>query len=103
MLRDLGCQVVGPLGSIDKALAAARDTPLDVAVLDLNIGGEPVLPVADALAAQAVPFVFCTGYDAQSLPAEYAAALALMKPFQMDDLRDALLSTLSGQRRAAPE
>jgi CheY-like chemotaxis protein len=90
MLGDLGCQVLGPVGDLPGALRAAQEEALDVALLDVNLAGEPVAPVAEALALRAVPFVFCTGYQADELPSRYPAAPTLMKPFQVADLRAAL-------------
>ena len=84
MLGELGCEVVGPLGNLDAALLAAREQALDLALLDINIGGQPVTPVADALAARAVPFVFCTGYQTACLPTRYPAAPTLTKPFERE-------------------
>ena len=81
MLRELGGEVIGPFARLDRATAVARAEPLDVALLDVNVGGQLVTPVADALAERAIPFVFCTGYDAASLPAPHAAVPILMKPF----------------------
>jgi DNA-binding LytR/AlgR family response regulator len=94
MLRELGGEVIGPLGSLDQAVAAAREEALDAAVLDVNVGGRLVTPVADALAARAIPFVFYTGYDAASLPGRHAAAPILMKPCQTHELKNALLRSL---------
>jgi DNA-binding NarL/FixJ family response regulator len=97
MLQDLGGEVIGPLARLDEAVASALETTLDVAVLDVNIGGRLVTPVADALAARAIPFVFCTGYDGSSLPGRHAAAPILMKPCQAHELKNALLSSLRGR------
>ena len=94
MLRELGAEVIGPFARLDRATAVARAEALDVALLDVNIGGQLVTPVADALAERAVPFVFCTGYDAASLPAPHAAVPILMKPCQTRQLKEALLGAL---------
>ncbi len=90
MLRELGCQVVGPVGDLESALRAAKEQTLDAALLDVNIGGQPVTAVADALAGRAVPFVLCTGYRLDQLSGRYPAAPKLMKPFQIGDLDSAL-------------
>jgi DNA-binding response OmpR family regulator len=102
MLAQLGCEVVGPCGDLDSALREAKAQALDVALLDVNIRGQPVTPVADALAARAVPFVFCTGYRLDQLTGRYPGAPRLMKPFQIADL-DALLRRVvpHGPRSAA--
>jgi two-component SAPR family response regulator len=101
MLQDLGGEVIGPLGRLEEAAAIAREETLDVAVLDVNIGGQLVTPVADALAARTIPFVFCTGYDGASLPGRHAAAPVLMKPCQAHELKDALLSSLRARTGSA--
>ncbi len=90
MLRELGCEVVGPIGDLETALRAAREQTLDLALLDINIGGQPVTAVADALAARAVPFALCTGYRHDQLSGRYPAAPKLMKPFQIGELGNAL-------------
>jgi CheY-like chemotaxis protein len=90
MLAQLGCEVVGPCGDLESALQAAKARALDLALLDVNIRGRPVTPVADALTARAVPFVFCTGYRLDPLAGRYPSALRLMKPFQIADLAAAL-------------
>ena len=99
MVQELGGEVVGPLGSLERAEAVAREAALDLALLDVNVGGQLVTPVADALAARAIPFVFCTGYDAASLPARHAAVPILMKPCQAHELKNALLGALRGAGR----
>jgi CheY-like chemotaxis protein len=96
MLEDLGGEVIGPIGRLDEAVAIAREDALDLAVLDVNVGGRVVTPVADALAARTIPFVFCTGYDAETLPVRHAAAPILTKPCHLDELENVLLSALSG-------
>jgi DNA-binding NarL/FixJ family response regulator len=97
MLQDLGGEVIGPLGRLDEAVAIAREETLDVAVLDVNIGGQLVTPVADALAARTIPFVFCTGYDGATLPGRHASAPVLMKPCQAHELKEAVLTSLRGR------
>jgi CheY-like chemotaxis protein len=95
MLRELACEVVGPIGNLASALQAAREETPDVALLDANLGGEPVTAVAEALVARAVPIVFCTGYQVENWCNRYPAAPTLMKPFQLADLRTALERALA--------
>ena len=89
-LLDAGALVIGPACSLDEALrlteTAAADGGLSVAVLDINLAGVAVWPVADRLAALGVPFVFSTGYDDNHNPARHAAAPRLVKPFDLDAL-----------------
>jgi len=81
-LEELGAEVVGPAGSVEDALElVGRDGGrLDAAVLDINLRDERVYPVADALTARGVPFVFATGYDSMAIPSSYASAPRCEKP-----------------------
>lgn len=80
-LRKAGATVLGPVPSVAQALALlAAEPDIDAAVLDINLDGERVFPVADALAARGVPFLFTTGYDASDLPAAYAGVTRCGKP-----------------------
>jgi CheY-like chemotaxis protein len=90
MLDDLGYEVAGAAGTIDEALALARDAAVEVAILDVNLNGSPVYPVADALTARKVPFIFSTGYGEQGLPEGYRNCQLLQKPFQLENLERAL-------------
>ena len=67
-LRRLGCEVVGPVGHLEHALKLARTTALDGALLDVNIKGGVVYPVAEELLARKVPVVFSTGYASTRYP-----------------------------------
>ena len=73
MLVAAGCVVAGPIPRLSKALDAVGSGTFDAAVLDVNLGGDRVYPVADALSRRNVPFVFVTGYGTGVLPREYAA------------------------------
>ncbi len=68
-------------------MQAAKTADFDVAILDVNLDGEPVSPVADALVARGMPFVFATGYGERGLPEPYRDRPTLKKPFQMDGLK----------------
>ena len=92
MLLDLGCTVVSVAGNIQDALANAADAIADGAVLDVNIAGEKVFPVADALARRGMPFVFATGYGPAGIDEQYPGAPVLAKPYSADALAKALLS-----------
>src|SRR3954453_11157705 len=79
--REHGIEVVGPAASVADALDLIRDTErLDGAVLDINLRGEMVFPVADALETRNVPFLFATGYDAAIVPARYRHIPRCEKP-----------------------
>lgn len=92
MLHSAGCIVCGPIPRLASALEAARKEACDVAVLDVNLAGERVFPVADILAQRNVPFVFVTGYGVNTLPSEYAQCPRLHKPFKLAELFGTLSS-----------
>lgn len=94
-LEDSGAEVVGPAPTIADALALvdAHGATLDRAILDVNLRGEKVFPVADALMRFAVPFVFSTGYEDAMLPRAYADVQRLTKPLDHIALLAALAST----------
>lgn len=86
ILLDAGHVLIGPLAHVDKALEAARHETLDLAILDVNINGGPVYPVAEALAARGIPFAFASGYGAGGLDQKWQKQPTLQKPFNRDDL-----------------
>jgi DNA-binding response OmpR family regulator len=92
MLRELGCLVVGPAPSV----AAAREAMsggCDAAILDVNLGAETSIPIAQDLAAQGTPFIFVTGYSSPVAAAvEFKLHRRLRKPLTTETLRDAMLS-----------
>jgi DNA-binding response OmpR family regulator len=87
-LLSTGAEVIGPAGSVDEALLliAAAEGRLSAAVLDFNLNGTMVSPVADRLAALGVPFVFATGYGADCDRGLHTAAPVLAKPFSLHRL-----------------
>ena len=98
MLTDLGCTVVGPASRLDEAIELVGRTELDCAVLDVNLGGQPIFPLADILRAKGAPFAFATGYGDAGLRAEDKGSPLLQKPFREADLARVLgeLRALSG-------
>jgi DNA-binding LytR/AlgR family response regulator len=86
-----GAEVVGPVARLADALQLVeRGEPLDGAVLDINLEGEVVYRVADALRDRHIPFVFATGYDAEFIPAAYAKVVRLKKPVDTSKVSKAL-------------
>jgi CheY-like chemotaxis protein len=99
MLDELGCVVVDVAGTLARGIALAAELSIDGAILDINLGGEKVFPVAARLAERGVPFVFCTGYGLAGVPADFAKAPTLAKPYDQRQLHDLLiLGLLDGQR-----
>jgi len=87
-LIDMGLSVVGPCGSVKEAQAAVAEGDFDAAILDVNLGGELVYPVADQLVSLGIPFVFVTGYGRESIDRRFAQALVLEKPVERELLED---------------
>jgi len=97
MLLELGCTVVGPVHALAEALELARTEPgLDAALLDVNLAGQPVFPVADALREKGVPAIFSTGYGDAGLRDIDRGSPVLQKPFRSGDLARALGEALGG-------
>lgn len=90
-LESKGAEVLGPVPSVADALAVLETEPLpEAAVLDINLGEEQVFPVANALQAAHVPFVFLSGYDPKIIPEHLRSAPCCMKPLNRQRLLDAL-------------
>jgi CheY-like chemotaxis protein len=90
VLADEACEVVGPIGRLDAALQAAEAEMLDAALLDVNVEGEVVFPVADILARRGIPFAFVTGYGSGRVPAPYRDRPVLTKPYRSREVIDML-------------
>ena len=85
LLEQLGCRMVGLVSSVGKALEVAKGAEIDLALLDVDIGGEPVYPVASALQKRGVPFLFMSGYGGLEEP--WRGRPIVQKPFDLDQLR----------------
>ena len=102
MLLDFGCEVVGPAARLGTALELVRDETVDLAILDVNVAGEPIYPVVSALADMKVPFVFSTGYGSAGIKDLYRDRPVLQKPFAQHDLQQKLLQALHEDAQARP-
>lgn len=90
-LRDGGAVVIGPFGDLASALAGAEQQAFDLALLDINLGGTMVYPLADALLLRRVPFLFLSGYIGADLPPRFSAQRRLSKPYDPTRLVDEIL------------
>jgi PAS domain S-box-containing protein len=86
-MTELGFQIVGPVCTVSDALAAAEDGEFDAAILDINLGDGMVYQVAEILARRHVPFVFVTGYDADSVDSRFREIPVLQKPVEREMLQ----------------
>lgn len=85
-ITQLGHTVTERAERLDDALSKAETGGFDVAVLDVNLNGQDSFPVADALVAQGIPFVFTTGFGANRLPERFQGGHLLEKPFRLRDI-----------------
>jgi CheY-like chemotaxis protein len=95
MLADLGYSVTAAVGTIAEARELATSGDFNVAILDVNLDGEQIFPVAEILAKRGMPFVFVTGYGEGSLPEAYRGCRTLQKPFQAEQLESTLAGLLT--------
>ncbi len=86
MLEELGYSVAAEAGEINEAIRLAQCTEFDLAILDVNVNGKVISPVAELIKARNRPFIFATGYGSSGLPEEYRDRPALQKPFQLETL-----------------
>lgn len=96
MLSELGATVVGPATSLARGVALAESEEFDAAVLDINIQGTTVDPVADILSRRGIPFIFATGYGRPALRDRSQQAPLLDKPYTVDKLA-AMLTRVLGE------
>ncbi len=102
VIEDEGLILVRTCSSVKAALEAARTERLDIALLDVNLGGESVFPVAEILDARRVPFIFLTGYSSYSLPQSFRHRPACSKAARPRIVLDAIAATCS-PRSTAPQ
>jgi DNA-binding NtrC family response regulator len=101
MLGDLRFAVLGPINRLAPATAAARDDDIDAAILDVNLAGENVYPVAEILESRGVPFVFVTGYGIESIDRRFAHVPVIQKPVERPALESLFAGVLDGSMKRA--
>jgi CheY-like chemotaxis protein len=94
MLIEFGCSIAAVASNLEDGKKAAETSEIDLAILDVNIDGQQVFPIADILRGRKLPFIFITGYGARGLPDHYRDTPTLQKPFQMHDLKATLARVL---------
>lgn len=98
ILADEECQVIGPFTTVFDALSAARNEAIDIALLDVNLRGEKVYPVAEILTERGIPFVFLSGYGPDAIPDDHPGWRACSKPFSPNDLTRILTEQIQASR-----
>jgi PAS domain S-box-containing protein len=87
-LTELGFSVVGPFSRLSQAMVAAVHENIDAGIIDINLGGEFVYPVAEVLIARRIPFVFVTGYGVESIDSRFGSVPVIKKPVQRQALEN---------------
>lgn len=101
-LSEIGYRVAGPFTRTEDGIAIARTARLTAAVLDVNIGGEEIYPLAECLIRRNVPFVFVTGYGADGIDRRFAGIPVLQKPVDRELLRNALSTSIEAAAERNP-
>jgi CheY-like chemotaxis protein len=96
MLEELGYTIAGEAGDIDEGIRLVQAIDFDIAILDVNVNGKVITPVAEAVNMRGLPFVFATGYGAQGLPEKFRDRPTLQKPFQIETLARTIETVLKG-------
>ena len=94
MVEELGHTVVAEAANIQEASSLAQTADFQIAILDINVGGERVDTVADVIADRGLPFIFASGYGAVGAPERYRQIIVLQKPFLAERLGEAIRQTL---------
>ena len=101
-LGDLNIPVLGPAGTVAQALALIDGHSIEGALLDVNLGGQPIYPVAQALSARGIPFAFVTGYGEHGVGREFADRPVLRKPFAIENIHHTVRQLRAGRAAQAP-
>jgi two-component SAPR family response regulator len=94
-LREAGCEIVGPCCRLADAMDAASHHELDCALLDINLRGELVSPLADQLRERGIPFVLTSAYSEHELPPGLIGEPQIRKPFTDREVLESLASVLA--------
>ena len=94
MVESLGHEVVAEAASIEKAIGPAGDATFDLAILDVNLAGSRIDPVAEIIDRRGLPFVFVSGYAGSALPQAFAGRPHVQKPFLASRLQEAIESAI---------
>ena len=98
-LNELGCEVVGPAGSVQDGLKLIASRELDAAILDIDLGGRDCYLVANTLEQRGVPFAFASGGSDLRAAQSFKNPIFLQKPFDFEGVKT-VLGKLLKQRAA---
>ena len=98
MLRDLGCNAI-KAGRVRKGIQLAETADLAGAILDINVNGEMVFPIARLLRQRGIPFIFSSGYAKAKVPVEFHGVPMLSKPFEEQELEPMLVKMFASGRK----
>jgi CheY-like chemotaxis protein len=90
MLEELACSVAAEASDIEAATEFAQTVDFDLAILDVNLKGKTVFPVAEFIKARGLPIIFATGYGSEGVPEAFRNFPTLAKPFQIEALAKAI-------------
>jgi DNA-binding NarL/FixJ family response regulator len=96
--ENIGAEIVGPVGTVEHALALIASSRVQIAVLDVNLRDERVYPVADDLTSKKIPFVFASGYGSELEPDAYAGVPRCIKPIEFAVLAKTLTEQMKSGR-----
>ena len=94
LLAELGCEVVGPAPNMAAARELVDEGDFDAALMDVHIRGERVFPLCELLEEKSIPFIFTSGYADWQMPDKWQDCPRLLKPYTLDDVRNALSGLL---------
>jgi DNA-binding NtrC family response regulator len=101
-LLERNCVIIGPYDRVPAALEAARMLTLDAAILDVNVAGTKVYPVAEMLSSRGIPFLLVSGYGPGAVPPDRPHWKVCSKPFKPDQLIAMLGEQIAERHRAPP-
>lgn len=97
LVMELGCVLAGSEGALPAALRLAGTAKCDIAILDINLGGNRVDPVCDMLARRSIPFIITTGYSEGGVAIQKMAAAVIEKPYTLETVRAAIEAALAAR------
>jgi CheY-like chemotaxis protein len=90
MVEELGHRVAVEAGNFDQAIELARSAAYDFAIIDMNLNGKMSFPIAEAIKARHIPFIFASGYASSRMPGQNLQPVVIQKPFTIDRLAAAI-------------